>query len=334
MKACVIGGGSIGRRHLGNLKTLGLAELGVVETDEQRRRLVAQEVGALQLSGIEEALEWRPDFFVVATPPDLHVEQASQIAHHGFDVFLEKPLSRSEDGLEYLCHQIKKKGLISMVACNMRFHPGPAKVKELIERKCLGRLLFARIHVGSYLPSWRQGSDYSRNYAARPQTGGGCLLDCIHEVDLARWYMGEVQEVFCIADHLSSLKISTEDVAVLVCRHCDGTISQIHLDYVQRTYERGCQIVGEKGTIFWDFNQKQVRWYDAATEWTVFAQPEDWQLNQMYLGQMEHFVECVNERRPTVLPIPEAAAVMQIIFAAKQSAAEGRLVPSMREVRV
>jgi predicted dehydrogenase len=122
-------------------------------------------------------------------------------------------------------------------------------------------------------------------------------------------------------------------LAILVCRHCDGTTSEIHLDYVQRTYERGCQIVGEKGSIFWDFNQKQVRWYDAATEWTIFAQPDDWQVNRMYVDEMRHFIDCVNERRPTILPIPEAVAVMQIAFAARQSATEGRLVSSLREVR-
>jgi predicted dehydrogenase len=333
MKACVIGGGSIGRRHLGNLRTLGLTELALVETDEERLHALAQELGVTKLSSLDQAIEWGPDFFVIATPPHLHVDQASRIAHYGFDLFVEKPLSHREDGLEYLCHQVKKKALVSMVACNMRFHPGPAKVKELIERKLLGKLLFARIHAGSYLPSWRQGMDYSKNYAARTETGGGCLLDCIHEVDLARWYMGEVQDVFCISDHLSSLKISTEDLAILVCRHCDGTTSEIHLDYVQRTYERGCQIVGEKGSIFWDFNQKQVRWYDAATEWTIFAQPDDWQVNRMYVDEMRHFIDCVNERRPTILPIPEAVAVMQIAFAARQSATEGRLVSSLREVR-
>jgi predicted dehydrogenase len=334
MKACVMGGGSIGRRHLGNLKTLGLAELGLIEPDDQRRRGLARELGVTEFSSLDEAMEWGPDFFVVATPPHLHLEEASQIAHGGFDLFIEKPLCHREDGMEYLCHQVKKKDLVSMVACNMRFHPGPAKVKELIEKKCLGKLLFARIHAGSYLPSWRQGLDYSKNYAANADTGGGCLLDCIHEIDLARWYLGDVQEVFCISGHLSSLKINTEDVAILLCRHCDGTMSEIHLDYVQRTYERGCQIVGEKGSIFWDFNQKQVRWYDAATEWTVFTQSDDWQVNHMYLDEMRYFIECVRERRPTVLPIAEASAVMQIVFAAKQSDTEGRLVQNMREVRV
>ncbi len=148
-------------------------------------------------------------------------------------------------------------------------------MKQLLDEKRLGKLLFARVHCGSYLPDWRPGTDYRQNYAAREETGGGCILDCIHEIDLARWYLGEVEEVSCTAGHLSALEIDTEDVAILVCRHSNGAISEIHLDYVQRTYERGCQIVGEKGTIFWDFTNKQVRWYDATRgQWEIFDQPD------------------------------------------------------------
>jgi predicted dehydrogenase len=81
------------------------------------------------------------------------------------------------------------------------------------------------------------------------------------------------------------------------------------------------------GTIFWDFAQKQVRWYDGQnSQGTTFSQPESWVVNQMYLDEMKHFINCVRTRSPTVLPIPEAANLMRVVFAAKTSALEGRLV--------
>jgi predicted dehydrogenase len=136
-----------------------------------------------------------------------------------------------------------------------------------------------------------------------------------------------VQSVFCSAAHLSSLEIETEDVALLVCRHVSGAMSEIHLDYVQRTYERGCQIVGELGSVFWDFNARTVRWYNAANkEWSVYSQPAAWEINQMYVDEMKHFLECLSENRATTLPIPEAAAVMRIVFAAKASAEQEKMV--------
>jgi len=327
MKALVVGGGSIGRRHLRNLKTLGLKHLGLVEPDVSRRDVVAAELLVEVFSELRAGLDWAPNFVLVATPTHLHAEQTLEIVRRGIPVFVEKPLSHTATGVSEIVDLMAEKKLVSMMGCNMRFHPGPAKVKQLIDDGRLGKVLFARIYAGSYLPDWRPESDYRENYAARVETGGGCILDCIHEIDLARWYLGEVQSVFCNAGHLSSLEIETEDVASLVCRHASGCVSEIHLDYVQRTYERGCQIVGELGSIFWDFNDKTVRLYSATDkEWITYAQPETWDVNRMYVDEMNHFLDCLADGRPTALPIPEAAAVMHIVFAAKASSQHARMI--------
>lgn len=327
MRGLVVGGGSIGRRHLQNLKLLGVDSLALVEPDRERQQAVAAECNATGFADLAAGLNWRPDFVVLATPTHLHAKQALQIVRSDCPLFVEKPLTHTNEYMDELTELVEKKKVISLVGCNMRFHPGPVQVKRLLDEGKLGRILFARIHAGSYLPDWRPNDDYRGNYAARAETGGGCILDCIHEIDLARWYLGEMQSVFCWADHLSALEIETEDVAVLVCRHGSGAISEIHLDYIQRTYERGCQIVGETGSIFWDFNEKAVRWYDASTkQWTEYAQHEAWLLNQMYVDEMKHFLECVRENRPTILPIPEAASLMRVVFAAKASAEQKKTV--------
>jgi predicted dehydrogenase len=327
MKALVVGGGSIGTRHLGNLKKLGVASFAVVETESARRDAVAAEAGAAGFASLQEGLRWGPDFAVVASPTHLHIEQALAVARAGVALFVEKPLAHTSDGVAELVELVEKKGLTSLVGCNMRFHPGPAQVKQLLGEKRLGQILFARVHAGSYLPEWRPHSDYRQNYAARVATGGGCLMDCIHEIDLARWYLGEMESVFCCAPHLSSLEIETEDVAALICRHAGGAMSEIHLDYVQRTYQRGCQIAGEQGSIFWDFTGKNVRWYEAACkEWKSFAQPENWEVNDMYIDEMKHFLSCLNEKRPTTLPIPDAALLMQAVFAARRSSEQGKMI--------
>jgi predicted dehydrogenase len=327
MRGLVVGGGSIGKRHLQNLKAQGVNELGLVDVDAEKRHALARELAILEFPTLSRGLEWSPGFVVVATPTHLHVQPTLEAVRKGFDVFIEKPLFHLAAGLSELSESVQCQKLVSLVGCNMRFHPGPAKTRELIQEGRLGKILFARVHAGSYLPSWRPNSDYRTNYAAREETGGGCLLDGIHEIDLACWYLGDVVEVFCATGHLSSLEIATEDVAVLLCRHASGAMSEIHLDYVQRTYERGCQIVGELGSVFWDFNAKQVRWYDSAnSQWTIFDQPAGWELNQMYLDETRHFLDCIATRDPTVLPIPEAIAVMRIAFAAKVAAREHRVV--------
>jgi predicted dehydrogenase len=327
MKVLIVGGGSIGTRHLRNLRTLGVKTIAVADPDDKRRQTALSEGAQQVFANLDAGLDWQPTVALITSPSHLHIIQAKQAALRGCDLFIEKPLSHSTEGLIELATTIEQRGLISLVGCNMRFHPGPSKVKELLEQGAIGRILFARVHTGSYLPGWRPTRDYRETYSAQAKQGGGCILDCIHEIDLARWYLGEVTEVFCIAERRSTLEVDTEDVAMLLCRHGDGTLSEIHLDFVQRTYERGCQIVGADGSIFWDFREGSVRLFEAAGErWTTFPQVADFQVNQIYIDEMRHFLECVAQRRPTTLPVSEGVRVMALALAAKRSAQEKRLV--------
>lgn len=324
MKGLVVGGGSIGTRHLQNLKLLGIDSLALVDPDGARKNPIA-----VSLPTLTEGLAWAPDFVVLASPTHLHAEQALAVVSRGVPVFVEKPLTHTAVGLPELVKETAARRLVTMVGCNMRFHPGPAQVKKLLEKDAVGVPYFGRVHVGSYLPDWRPGRDYRETYSARAEMGGGCLLDNIHEVDLARWYLGEVTDVFCRAERISRLEMDVEDVAILILKHRAGTFSEVHLDYVQRTYERGCQIVGQAGSVFWDFREGNVRWYDARTaRWETFAQPADWNINQMYVDEMEHFIECVREQRRTCFPIEEAAHVTKVVLAAKESSRSDRMLPT------
>src|SRR5277367_771725 len=99
MKALVVGGGSIGSRHLRNLKKLGVEQLGLVETDSSRREAVAAEIPVAGFSQLQDGLAWAPNFVVVATPTDLHAAQTLEIVRAGFPVFVEKPLSHTVDSV-------------------------------------------------------------------------------------------------------------------------------------------------------------------------------------------------------------------------------------------
>jgi predicted dehydrogenase len=133
--------------------------------------------------------------------------------------------------------------------------------------------------------------------------------------------------VVCVAERLTEVTVDTEDVAALICRHGDGRISEVHLDYVQRAYSRGCHIAGELGTIVWEFASGCVRLFTVAHgTWRSIPQPEGWQLNQMYVDELRHLLDCVERRAPTALPIREGAEVVRIALAAKRSAQEERFV--------
>ncbi len=157
------------------------------------------------------------------------------------------------------------------VGYNLRFHPGLRKLKELVEAETLGRLLWAYVEAGQYLPDWRPWQDYRQSYTARRDLGGGILLDGSHELDSITWLMGKPTEVMCMAGKVSALEVDVEDCADVLLRFPCGAQADIHLDFVQHGYSRSCKLVGELGTALWDFTSREVKIYLAKTKsWQSF----------------------------------------------------------------
>lgn len=333
LKVVIVGCGSIGKRHARNLVALDVKNIGYFDTETSSSAAIAREIGGEVHLSLGDALTSKPNVVFITNPSSMHIETAIACAEAETHIFIEKPLSNNFKDIDQLMKLVKQENLITMVGCNMRFHPGPNRVKEILEKGHLGRVLFARVYTGSYLPDWRPWQDYRKSYSAQKNLGGGCILDCIHEIDLIYWYMGEVSEVTAVTSHSGSLDIDVEDVAEIICQHNGGAISEIHLDYIQRTYERGCQMVGDSGSIFWDFNENRVRYYNASDKkWEMYQLSADWQMNQMYMDELKHFLSCVIEKRETICPIKEGLKALQIALGARVSASEGHKVNITKEL--
>ena len=328
MKVLVVGGGSIGARHLANLHALSAHALGthvlaVAECRAERLNMLCEQTGAVGFRDFQHALSWKPDVVVVATPTQCHLAQALEAARCGAHLFIEKPLSHALGGTADLCREVEQRKLVTMVACNMRFHPGPARVKALLDAGTIGSVLAGRIQTGSYLPRWRPQQNYHDSYSASPEHGGA-ILDCIHELDLALWYFGPARLAGAVRRPAKTIGLDTDGLAELLLEHESGPVCSVHLNFVQRDYRRSCQIIGQEGTIYWDFGARTVRVYGADGELQEsFPEPAAWQINHMYQDELEHFLQAVQTGRPSVNPVSGGLAALRIAVAAKQQAATG-----------
>ena len=323
----MIGCGSIGTRHARNLLELGAAEVVAFDVSRERREAVARELGVPTVDELEAGWGASPDAALITTPSSSHLPLAREAVRRGISIFVEKPLSDSPEGVEELLQATAAAGVVSLVGCNMRFHPGIRALKELLGRCELGDLHSAQFEVGQYLPDWRPATDYRTSYSARRELGGGIILDAIHELDYARWLLGEVHEVACFADHVSKLEIDTEDVASILLRFETGTIAEVHLDYLQRAYSRTCKLVGELGTARWDYNRPELDVYLAADgAWTSRRLFDQWEPNTMYLDELRHFLRCLDGEEQPLVDVAAGAKSLQLALTAKRAAAERRVI--------
>ena len=325
MRLLIVGCGSIGRRHAAN--AAGLAEVGLLDAEPGRASALAEETGAQAFPALEAALAWAPQAALVAAPNDQHLPLARTLVEAGLHVLIEKPISHSLEGVDALLTMAEAHGCRLFVACNMRYHAGPAALREALTR--IGKPLFARAHFGHYLPNMRPGRDYRELYCAQRARGGGAILDSIHELDYLAWLLGPVTEVACSAATLSDLDIDVEDYAAIVLRHRSDARSELHLDYLQHHKRRGCEIVGSEGSLIWQSEGKapercSVRLYSegASTDLAASAAVDG---NAAYVEMLRDFLEVVRGDRESerLLTARQARNDLAVALAALAAAESG-----------
>src|SRR5262245_54469883 len=120
MKILVLGAGSIGRRHLTNLKSLAVEDLGVFDADASLTRQTADEFGITALASYQNALAWRADAVLICTPNHLHLHHASDFFHGGAHLFIEKPLASNWYGVPEFVEAVQNSRQVVLNGFNMR----------------------------------------------------------------------------------------------------------------------------------------------------------------------------------------------------------------------
>jgi predicted dehydrogenase len=318
----VLGQGSIGRRHATLLRELRCE----VVVFDPFAATVAE--GVERADGIEEALAGA-DAVVVASPTSEHPGQVATVLAAGLPVLVEKPLATTAQEAARVVDLARQESTLLAVAMNLRFHPGPRTVHEVIAGGAIGRPLLAHFTFGSYLPNWRPGTDYRVGYSARRELGGGVLLDVIHEVDYASWILGPARAVSARVARVSDLEIDVEDAASLGLEFAGGAVASMDLDYLDRSYRRGCRVVGDTGTVDWDWARETVVVYGPDGDAEERPAPSD--VAPTYREQLAAFLAAIRAGNADVgdsglVAGREALAALQVVDAARESSDTGRRV--------
>lgn len=303
----MLGCGSIGARHARNLVALGV-EVVVSDPNAQRTDALAGDIDVDVAPDRDAAVA---DIAIVATPSMQHSADAIWCVQRGMHTFVEKPVAASRNGLELATAAAAASDRVTMVACNLRFSAGYRVLREQLPG--IGRIVSVVADFGWYLPAWRPQSDYTASYSARREMGGGVILDAaIHELDYVTDIAGPVVGTSGMWTASGSLAITVDDAAGILLRHQSGCISQIHVDYLRRTYTRTCTVVGAEGTLVWDLAEGSVTVRHSVDEERTSVSNLDLDRNAMYVDEMRHFLAAVAAGRNEVNTIGQAAVTTGI----------------------
>lgn len=254
----LIGCGFIGRFHSIAIRSLirhGLIDanyVAVCDLDPERAQSFAALTGASLVTPDWREVVDSPEVGIVyvCTPTAAHKEIVLHAAESGKHVFCEKPLATNLTDVEQMAVSVRRSGVGAAVGLVLRHSLVFTVLKALTEDPALGRLMTIVFRDDQFFPI--QGHYQSDWRKDRDLAGSGTLLEhSIHDVDILRWFAGEVVSV---SGHLRNFA-GHEGVEDLAVAHLDfsggakAELISVWHNVVGRPSSRNVELFFENGVF-------------------------------------------------------------------------------------
>ncbi|MEN5278404.1 Gfo/Idh/MocA family oxidoreductase [Brucella sp. TWI432] len=336
----VIGAGAIGRTHIDTLGRMEGMRLAALVDPAPSGRALAESLGvpclpdvdALIASGLVQAA-------IVATPNETHLPVSEVLLRAGIPVLLEKPVAESLSSAQSLIAVVEETGVPLLVGHHRRHNPIVQAAHAAIHAGRIGQLVMASVTCTLAKPA----SYFDAAWRRAPGAGGPLLINLVHEVDLLRYFFGEVASVKAITSH-KVRGFAVEDTAAVALRFASGGLATL------------CISDAAVGPWAWDLTSGEnparfpvhpvsAHHYAGSraglslpdlTLWGAEGEP-DWtrplsgtalpvETTDPYQAQLLHFAELVRSGGAPLVNVRDATANLIVLDAIRSAAESGEAV--------
>ena len=264
------------------------------------------------------------DAVVIVSPTHTHREIVVEAAARRKPTFCEKPPALSLDDVHAMRQAIARSGAFFQMGFMRRFDAGYAAAKTHIDN---GRIGTPLVFKSTSRDPFRPSLEY-----ADPKSSGGMLIDMgIHDFDLARWFMGEVERVSAIGATIAYPELATVgdlDNAVVSLVFASGKIGAVDLSRSGiYGYDIATEILGSEGTLRIGYLREtpvMVLTKNSVAHDTVPYFME--RFRDAYTTQLQNFARNVLNDRTPPITIDDGLAALRIGVAATRAQARGTVV--------
>jgi myo-inositol 2-dehydrogenase/D-chiro-inositol 1-dehydrogenase len=319
----------MGRQHAENLARSASTELvRVIDAVEDVARTTGEELG-VEWSTRYDALLRDPELegVVLVTPTGLHAEMIERAAAAGKHVFCEKPIAFELEPTVRAIDAAAAAGVKLQIGFHRRFDPDWAAARERVRRGELGDVYLFR-------SSLRDPSPPSMSYIAG---SGGFFVDVtIHDLDTARWMVGEVDEVTAAGAVLSDpgfADVGDVDHAVVLLRFESGALGVIDNSRAAGYgYECSGEVMGSVATVRIDRHRRVYNeWLTQGTSSVERMMSYKELFRDAYASELEHFAAAVRDDEVPAVTGEDALAAFVLARACDRSLSEGRTIRVERQ---
>ena len=256
MKYALIGCGRISPNHIIAAQNNGLDIVAICDIvrENAEDKMLKFDLDPKNVTIYEDYREMlkkeKPELVAIATESGKHAGIALDCIAANCHVIIEKPIALSIFDADEIIQKAKEKGVLVCANHQNRFNKSIQEIRKAIEKNRFGKLLHGTAHI-----RWARDHAYYDRAAWRgtwEQDGGALMNQCIHDIDLLRWMMGdEIDTVYGMTDRLIHPYIEAEDLGLAVIKFKNGSYGIIEgtTNIYPKNLEETLYIFGEKGTV-------------------------------------------------------------------------------------
>ena len=214
------------------------------------------------------------DLVCIATPTVLHAPQTLMALAKGAHVLCEKPTAMDASEAQAMLDAATQGNRIHMIDHELRFNPNRARIAAMIAEGDLGDIRHVNIaNIGNSWanPASRPNGDW---WSLADQGGGRLGANGSHQVDMLRWWLGEVAWVTGAAPVMipgrrdkvtgDAWTATADDLAWMGLEMQSGALAQVFMSGVAaHNVGNLTQVFGSKGTVTLD-NADEKLWFAKA----------------------------------------------------------------------
>ena len=326
MRFLVVGLGSMGKRRVRNLKTLGYDDILVF--DMRKDRLVeAARLGIQTFSSIDSAIKQKPSAMIISTSPDTHLKYSEISTKNKIPFFTE--VNTDPKHISKIIKLTKKSKILAVSSMTMKFHPAIELIKKYIQKGNLGKPLLLNYHSGENLEDWHPWEKVQDYYVGHISTGGG-RDQAVFELEWIFWLFGKPQEVMAKTQKLSKTKAKIFDTYQMTFSLSKIPSANILVDVIQSPPNRILRIIFENGLIEWSWIPGIIRIYNSTTKkWEEHGHGSGYKgfnVEEMYQKEMTAFVKSLKQNKNLVHTFEEELLTAKSVISAEISSKQKKTI--------
>ncbi len=286
----------------------------------------AKELGAKKwYSNYQDLIDDKQvDAVVIVTPTSNHRDTVTVAARAGKAIFCEKPLSISLDEARAMQKVVEETGVFFHMGFMRRFDRGFRAGKQKVEEGAIGK---AVVFKASSRDPFRPSLEY-----LDPNHSGGLIIDMgIHDIDIARWMMGDVAQTYATGGVLAYPEINEVgdiDNAIVNLTFENGALGVIDLTRNGvYGYDIRTEVLGTQGTVKVGYLRETpivMMTKDGVTHDTVPWFME--RFGEAYVAQLQNFIEHLQKQKEPSIKCADGVEALRVAIAATRAFKENRPV--------